>query len=205
MPKLAQSRPQSLAPRQNLIGGEWIPAQSGSTFADYNPSNSDELIGHYPRSKAADVDAAVNAARAAFRNWSLLPAPQRGNILRRCAELLLERKEELSQLMAREMGKPLIEARGDVQEAIDCAQLYAGESRRMAGETVPSELPDKFAMTVRRPVGVCGLITPWNFPVAIPSWKVFPAILCGNTVVLKPAEDTPACGAAFVKTLMDAC
>ena len=198
------SKPATLAPRLNLIGTEWHPAVDGLTFDDINPSKTNDLIGHYPRSGEADVDAAVRAAQHAFKSWRLVPAPQRGNVLRRCAEALQERKEELARLMSREMGKPLVEARGDVQEAIDCAQLYAGQSRRMAGETVPSELPDKFAMTLRRPVGICGLITPWNFPIAIPSWKIFPAILCGNTVILKPAEDTPACAAAFVKILLDA-
>ncbi|HYF48898.1 MAG TPA: aldehyde dehydrogenase family protein [Planctomycetota bacterium] len=193
-----------LAPAMNFIGGEWQPARRGETFEDRNPANTDELIGNYPRSRSEDVDAAVKAAQKAFASWRVVPAPERGNILRRCAEVLTQRKQELAHLMSREMGKPIVEAGGDVQEAIDCANLYAGESRRMEGQTVPSELRDKFAMTIRRPVGVCGLITPWNFPVAIPSWKVFPAILCGNTVVLKPAEDAPACGAGFIKALQDA-
>ncbi|HYG77488.1 MAG TPA: aldehyde dehydrogenase family protein [Planctomycetota bacterium] len=193
-----------LAPNLNFIAGQWAPAAGGETFESRSPSNKEELIGHFPRSREVDVNNAVTAAAEAFKSWRLVPAPQRGNLLRRCGEILRERKEAIALLMSREMGKPLVEARGDVQEAIDCANLYAGLGRRLAGETVPSELPDKFAMTVRRPVGVCGLITPWNFPVAIPSWKIFPAILCGNTVVLKPAEDSPACGAAFVKALQDA-
>ena len=200
----SKNRSRTFAPAYNLIGAEWQPALDGAAFEDRNPANTEDRIGSFPSSKTADVDAAVNAARTAFKSWRLVPAPQRGNILRRCAMQLAEHKEELAMLMAREMGKPRIEACGDVQEAIDCAYLYAGESRRMAGQTLPSELPDKFAMTVRRPVGVCGLITPWNFPVAIPSWKIFPAILCGNTVVLKPAEDSPACASAFVKILLDA-
>jgi aldehyde dehydrogenase (NAD+) len=193
-----------LAPQLNLIGGRWQAALGDQTFDDLSPSNSADLVGKFPRSQSGDVDAAVRAAAEAFKTWRLVPAPKRGDILRRCAGILTERKEALSHLMAREMGKTLLEARGDVQEAIDCAHLYAGESRRLAGQTLPSELPNKFAMTLRRPIGVCGLITPWNFPVAIPSWKIFPAILCGNTIVLKPAEDSPACGAAFIKALADA-
>ena len=193
-----------LAPSLNFIGGQWRPAAGGERFEDRSPSNTRQLIGEFPRSGATDVDAAVAAAKKAFESWRLVPAPERGNLLRRCAELLTERKEELARLMSREMGKVLTEARGDVQEAIDCAHLYSGEGRRLSGLTVPSELPNKFAMSVRRPVGVCGLITPWNFPVAIPSWKIFPALVCGNTIVLKPAEDTPACAAAFIKTIADA-
>jgi alpha-ketoglutaric semialdehyde dehydrogenase len=204
MTKRSGANGHSIAPQLNYIGGEWQPAQGRETFENRNPSNTDELLGEFPRSRSMDVNAAVDAAEQAFKTWRLVPAPQRGNILRRCAEVLLERKEELAKNMAREMGKPLAEARGDVQEAIDCANLYAGQGRRLAGETLPSELPDKFAMTIRRPIGVCGLITPWNFPVAIPSWKIFPAILCGNTVVLKPAEDSPASGSGFVKALADA-
>ncbi|HEY3322409.1 MAG TPA: aldehyde dehydrogenase family protein [Planctomycetota bacterium] len=194
----------SVAPALNFIGGNWQTAAEGGVFEDRSPANTDELLGVFPRSRDADVNAAVAAASAAFKTWRLVPAPQRGNLLRRCAELLLQRKAELASLMSREMGKPLSEANGDVQEAIDCANLYAGQGRMLSGETYPSELPDKTAMTVRRPVGVCGLITPWNFPIAIPSWKVFPALLCGNTVVLKAAEDSPACAAAFVKTIADA-
>src|SRR6185436_20152736 len=200
-PPLVQT---SLAPNLNLIDGKWVPAAKGETFQDRNPANTDELIGVYPRSREADIAAAVAAAKKAFESWRLVPAPQRGALLRKCADLLAQKKEELSALMAREMGKPLVEARGDVQEAIDCANLYAGMGRLIHGQTLPSELPDKFAMTVRRPVGVCGMITPWNFPIAIPSWKIFPAILCGNTVVLKPAEDSPACAAAFCKAMQDA-
>jgi len=202
--RLVTKAPEALAPALNFSGGQWRAALSGETFEDRSPSNKEELIGTYPRSRQADVDAAVSAAAQAFKTWRLVPAPQRGNTVRRCGEILAERKESIAVLMAREMGKPLVEARGDVQEAIDCANLYAGYGRRLAGATLPSELPDKFAMTLRRPVGVCGMITPWNFPVAIPSWKIFPAILCGNTVVLKPAEDSPACAAAFVKALQDA-
>jgi len=188
---------------RNLIGGNWVDAKSGKTFRSVSPANHDEEIGVFPASGAEDVDAAVTAAKDAFPSWSLMPAPKRGEILFKVARLLAEHKEELARLMTREMGKVLTEARGDVQEAIDVAYYMAGEGRRLFGMTVPSEMPDKFAMAVRRPIGVVGLITPWNFPVAIPGWKLFPALICGNTAVLKPASDTPACMVRFVELLME--
>jgi alpha-ketoglutaric semialdehyde dehydrogenase len=188
---------------RNLIGDDWVAAQSGATFTSVNPANHDEVIGEFAASGPADVDAAVAAARAAFPAWSLMPAPKRGEILFKVARLLAEHKEELSRLMTREMGKVLPEARGDVQEAIDVAYYMAGEGRRLFGQTVPSEMPDKFAMAIRRPIGVVGIITPWNFPVAIPGWKLFPALICGNTAVIKPASDTPACLVRFVELLRE--
>ena len=188
---------------RNLIGGEWVDARSGATFTSVSPANREDLVGEFAASAAADVDAAVDAARRAFPAWSLLPAPKRGEILFRIGRLLTEHKEELSRLMTREMGKVLPEARGDVHEAIDVAYYMAGEGRRLFGQTVPSEMPDKFAMSIRRPIGVVGIITPWNFPVAIPAWKLFPALICGNTVVMKPASDTPACMVRFVELLME--
>ena len=188
---------------QNLIGDRWVPAQSGATFTSVSPANHDEVVGEFPASGPADVEAAVAAARAAYPAWSLLPAPKRGEILFKVARLLAEHKEELARLMTREMGKVLPEARGDVQEAIDVAYYMAGEGRRLFGQTVPSEMPDKFAMAIRRPIGVVGIITPWNFPVAIPAWKLFPALICGNTAVIKPASDTPACLVRFVELLME--
>ncbi len=188
---------------RNLIGGKWVDARSGATFTSTSPANHDEVIGEFPASGPADVDAAVTAAKAAFGAWSLMPAPKRGEILFKIGRLLAEHKEELATLMTREMGKVLTEARGDVQEAIDVAYYMAGEGRRMFGMTVPSEMPDKFAMAIRRPIGVVGLITPWNFPVAIPGWKLFPALICGNTVVMKPASDTPACVVRFAELLME--
>jgi alpha-ketoglutaric semialdehyde dehydrogenase len=187
----------------NLIGDSWQPAASGATFVSVSPANHDEVIGEFAASGPADVDAAVAAARAAFPAWSLLPAPKRGEILFKVARLLSEHKEELSRLMTREMGKVLPEARGDVQEAIDVAYYMAGEGRRLFGQTVPSEMPDKFAMAIRKPIGVVGIITPWNFPVAIPAWKLFPALICGNTAVIKPASDTPACLVRFVELLLE--
>ena len=188
----------------NLIGGEWVPARSGETFESRNPAHRDEVVGVFPRSGAEDVDAAVAAARKAYAAWRATPPPARGELILRAATLLKERKEDLARLMTREMGKVLKEARGDVQEAIDMGFFAAGIGRRPFGETVPCELPDKIAFTFREPVGVAGLITPWNFPVAIPSWKMFPALMAGNVIVFKPAEDTPACAVEFVRALVDA-
>jgi alpha-ketoglutaric semialdehyde dehydrogenase len=175
---------------KNYINGEWVDSRHGA-LENHNPANTDELIGLFPSSNREDVDAAVDAAKAAFNKWRLTPAPKRAEILFRTAVILLDRKEDYAVQMTREMGKVLAEARGDVQEAIDMTLLMTGEGRRLFGQTTPSELPNKFAMSVRSPVGIAGLITPWNFPMAIPSWKVMPALICGNTVVLKPAEDTP--------------
>ena len=188
---------------RNLIGGDWKNAASGATFTSVSPADHESVIGEFPASGPSDVDAAVAAARAAFPAWSSMPAPKRGEILYRIARTLAEHKEELSKLMTREMGKVLPEARGDVQEAIDVAYYMAGEGRRLFGQTVPSEMPDKFAMSVRRSIGVVGIITPWNFPVAIPAWKLFPALICGNTAVIKPASDTPACLVRFVELLIE--
>ncbi|MGH9572734.1 MAG: aldehyde dehydrogenase family protein [Candidatus Acidiferrales bacterium] len=183
----------SFEPRtfKNYINGEWVASKSGRTFENRNPANRHELVGHFPASDDTDIDAAVDAADAAFNKWRLTPAPRRAEILFRAAEILVKRKEDFARAMTQEMGKVLAETRGDVQEAIDMTYLMAGEGRRMFGDTTPSELPSKFAMSVREPAGVAGLITPWNFPMAIPSWKTMPALICGNTMVLKPAEDTP--------------
>jgi len=182
----------SAAPKtfKNLIAGEWVSGGNGA-LEDHNPANIDELVGIFPSSGARDVEAAVDAARQAYGKWRLTPAPKRAEILYRAAEILVGRKEEFAQEMTREMGKVLAETRGDVQEAIDMTYLMAGEGRRQFGHVAPSELPNKFAMATRVPSGVAGLITPWNFPMAIPSWKAMPALICGNTVVIKPAEDTP--------------
>jgi alpha-ketoglutaric semialdehyde dehydrogenase len=188
---------------KNAIGGEWIDAAGGETFETIVPATG-EVLGRFPRSAADDVDRAVAAAKAAFEDWRLVPAPERGAILFRFAELLREHKEELTDLMTREMGKIRAEAGGDVQEAIDMSYFMGGEGRRLYGQTTPSELRDKFMMSVRMPVGVVGAITPWNFPIAIPSWKLCPALVCGNTVVLKPAEDTPLLADRFVRLLSEA-
>ena len=188
---------------QNHIGGKWIDADAGATFESKNPATG-EVLGIFPDSGVADVDRAVQAARTAYEKWRLVPAPHRAEILFRAAELLLQRKEELAREMTQEMGKVLAEARGDVQEAIDMVYYMAGEGRRMFGDTVPSELPDKFAMSVRIPIGVVGVITPWNFPIAIPSWKIAPALIAGNTVVFKPAHDTPILALRLVEILNEA-
>ncbi len=188
---------------QNFIGGEWVDAASGETFESTSPATG-ELIGTFPLSAGEDVDRAVEAAKAAYEEWRLTPAPARGEILYRFGALVREHKDEFALLMSQEMGKVLAEAGGDVQEAIDMSFYMAGEGRRMFGQTTPSELRDKFNMSVRMPIGVIGVITPWNFPIAIPSWKIAPALVCGNTVVFKPATDTPALGERFVELLTEA-
>lgn len=182
----------------NFINGEWVDAISGETFESKNPADRTEVLGSFARSGAEDVDRAVQAARDAYPGWMMTPAPARADYMLRVALLLEERKEELSEIMTREMGKTLRESRADVQEGIDFAHYMAGEGRRLFGQTIPAELPNKFYMTVRHPVGVCGLITPWNFPIAIPLWKIAPAIVSGCTSVFKPAEDTPLCAALLV-------
>ena len=188
---------------QNYIDGDWVDASNGDTFESVSPANG-ETIGVFPKSGAEDVDRAVAAAKAAFEEWRLVPAPKRGEILFRFGQLLIEQKDDLTDLMTHEMGKVKAEAGGDVQEAIDMAYYMAGEGRRLFGQTTPSELRDKFNMSVRMPIGVVGAITPWNFPIAIPSWKMLPALVCGNTVVFKPATDTPLLGERFVELLDEA-
>jgi alpha-ketoglutaric semialdehyde dehydrogenase len=188
----------------NFIGGEWLPAASGKTALNLNPADHSDVVGSFPTSNAEDVNRAVAAAKKAFATWRLVPAPKRAEILLRAGVLLQERKEKYAREMTREMGKVLAETRGDVQEAIDEAFYVAGEGRRLFGQTAPSELQNKFAMSVRMPLGVVGLITPWNFPMAIPSWKLFPALVSGNTCVIKPAEDTPLSTYNLVQTLTDA-
>ena len=188
---------------KNYIDGEWVDAASGETFESTSPANGD-TIGVFPKSGADDVERAVAAAKAAFEEWRLVPAPKRGEILFRFAHLVTEAKDELTDLMSREMGKVKAEAGGDVQEAIDMSYYMAGEGRRLYGQTTPSELQNKFNMSVRMPIGVVGVITPWNFPIAIPSWKIAPALVAGNTVVFKPATDTPLLGERFVELLTEA-
>ena len=189
---------------KNYIDGEWVESTTGESFENRNPADVRDVVGIFQKSAKADVDAAVAAARQAYTRWRLVPAPRRAELVYRAAEMLIERKEEYARDMTREMGKVIKETRGDVQEAIDTAYYMAGEGRRMFGPTTPSELPNKFAMAVRQPLGVCGLITPWNFPMAIPSWKLLPAIVCGNTCIIKPAQDTPLSTFNLVRTLADA-
>jgi aldehyde dehydrogenase (NAD+) len=188
---------------QNYIGGQWVDAQSGATFETSNPA-TEQLIGVAAKSGAADVEAAVRAAADAYKSWRLTPAPRRGEILYRVAQIISERKEALARLMTQEMGKVLSEARGDVQEAVDMAYYMGGEGRRLLGYTAPVEMPNKFGMALRDSVGVVGLITPWNFPVAVPSWNILPALVAGDTLVWKPSEETPAISAAFVQVFIDA-
>jgi len=187
----------------NYIGGRWQPARSGAVFESVDPATG-EVLGVCARSGIEDVADAVAAAREAYPKWRKVPAPRRAEVLFRAAELLVRRKEELAQLMTREMGKILLESRGDVQEAIDMTYFIAGEGRRLHGYTTPSEMPHKVAYCVRQPVGVVGVITPWNFPLAIPSWKIVPALVCGNTVVFKPAPEVPLCAVRFVEILEEA-
>jgi aldehyde dehydrogenase (NAD+) len=189
---------------KNFIDGEWVEASTGQAFENVSPADTRDVVGIFQKSGKADIEAAVDAAKRAFAKWRLVPAPRRAEIVYRAAEMLFERKEEYSRDMTREMGKVLKETRGDVQEAVDTAYYMAGEGRRMFGPTTPSELPNKFAMAVRTPIGVCGMIAPWNFPMAIPSWKLLPAIVCGNTCVIKPAQDTPLSTFNLVRVLADA-
>jgi aldehyde dehydrogenase (NAD+) len=188
----------------NYVNGRWVPSRSGDMFENRNPADDREVVGRFQQSTPEDAAEAIDAAARAYEQWRLVPAPRRAELLYRAAQILVERKEALARDMTREMGKVLEETRGDVQEAIDMTYFMAGEGRRQYGQTVPSELRDKFAMSVRQPLGVCAMITPWNFPMAIPSWKIAPALVCGNTVVFKPATLTPLSAVNFVKVLEEA-
>ncbi len=189
---------------KNFIGGKEKDAVSGRTFENRNPADWNEVVGVFPKSDKRDVDAAVDAAKQAYREWSLYPAPRRGDIVKRAGDIMVARKEELANEMTREMGKVLVETRGDVQEGIDTAYYSASEGRRMFGVTSPSELRNKFTMSMKVPVGVAGVISPWNFPMAIPTWKIFPALVSGDTIVFKPASDTPKTAATLVEILTEA-
>ncbi len=186
---------------QNYINGKWVEGKS--KFQTINPAN-EEVLAEIAQAETSDVDAAVEAATKAFRSWRLVPAPIRGEMLFKIGDILKQKKEELARLLTQDMGKVISEARGDVQEAIDMAYFMGGEGRRMLGYTAPVEMPNKFGMAVRDPAGVVGLITPWNFPIAVPSWKIFPALVAGNTVIWKPSPETPAISAAFVKVFEEA-
>ncbi|MGQ0814329.1 MAG: aldehyde dehydrogenase family protein [Gemmatimonadota bacterium] len=189
---------------QNYIAGEWVEPASGEYFENRNPANTNDLIGLWPRSNQDDLEKAVASAKRGFEVWRRTPAPLRGEVLRRVGDLLTDRKEEIARAMTREMGKVLKETTGDVQEGIDTAYYAATEGRRLFGHTVPSELRDKWALSYRRPIGVAGLITPFNFPLAIPTWKMFPALVCGNSVIIKPAEDVPHTVTLLIETLIEA-
>jgi aldehyde dehydrogenase (NAD+) len=189
---------------QNFIAGKWVAPCTGEHFENRNPADWNDVIGAFPLSDARDVNQAVASAKKGFEIWRRTPAPARGDVLRRVGDIMAKRKEEIAELMTREMGKPLQETRGDVQEGIDTAYYAASEGRRLFGHTVPSELRNKWAMSYRRPIGIAGLITPFNFPMAIPTWKMFPALTCGNAVILKPAEDVPHTATVLVEILLEA-
>jgi len=189
---------------KNFIGGQWVAPATGAYFENRNPADRDDIIGCFPRSGPDDVARAVASAQRGFAHWSKTPAPVRGEVLHRVGDLLVERKDTIARAMTREMGKVLAETRGDVQEGIDTAHYAHTEGRRLFGRTVPSELRNKWAMSFRRPIGVAGLITPFNFPLAIPTWKMFPALLCGNAVIFKPAEDVPHTAHLLVELLLEA-
>jgi alpha-ketoglutaric semialdehyde dehydrogenase len=188
----------------NFIGGEWKAPASGEYFENKNPADRKDIIGKFPLSSRAEVDAAVASAKKGFELWRRWPAPARGDVLRAVGDIMAKRKDEIADAMTREMGKPLTETRGDVQEGIDTAYYAASEGRRLFGKTVPSELRNKWAMSYRRPIGIAGLICPFNFPMAIPTWKMFPALVCGNAVIFKPAEDVPHTGTLLVEILLEA-
>ena len=188
----------------NFINGAWVPPDSGEYFENRNPADRSDLVGMFPLSGVTDVHRAVESAKRGFAQWKRTPAPARGDVLRLVGDLLSKRKEEIADAMTREMGKPLTETRGDVQEGIDTAYYAASEGRRLFGHTVPSELRNKWAMSYRRPIGIAGLICPFNFPMAIPTWKMFPALLCGNSVIFKPAEDVPHTATLLVEILLEA-
>ena len=203
-PRAREAREHDVPTFGNFIGGEWRPAESGRTFESRNPADARDIVGNFAASDAADVAAAIRAAEEALPAWRAMPAPKRGEIMYAFGALLAQHKERLAQAMTREMGKVLAEARGDVQEGVDIAYLMAGEGRRMFGDTTPSELPNKWAMSIRQPIGVAGIITPWNFPIAIPCWKMTAALITGNVVVLKPASDTPHCAALLIEIMHEA-
>ncbi|MCX6140429.1 MAG: aldehyde dehydrogenase family protein [Candidatus Kapabacteria bacterium] len=189
---------------QNYIAGKWTDSSTGRTFDNLNPADASDVIGTFPLSSADDVAAAVDAASAAYKAWRLMPAPKRGDILRVAGDIFTRRKDELAAIMTREMGKTLAETKGDIQEAIDTAYYAATETRRLFGHTAPSEMNNKMNMSFRMPIGVCGIITAWNFPIAVPSWKILPALACGNTVVFKPSDDSPHSANIFAEILEEA-
>ena len=198
--KIAKNGKTSTKTYHNYIGGEWVKSSSGEWFDNVNPADTTDVVGRFPKSNEDDVNRAVEAAKNAATRWRRTPAPRRAEILFKLGEILRENKDQFTREMTREMGKVTKEAGGDVQEAIDCTYYTAGEGRRLHGFTTPAEMPNKFAMCVRQPVGICGLITPFNFPMAIPSWKLIPALVCGNTVVIKSGEDVPLSTINLVKS-----
>lgn len=188
----------------NYINGAWKPSSTGRAFQNTNPAQVDDVIGSFPLSSATDVDEAAKAAALAFRTWRLMPAPKRGDLLRKAGDIFARRKDELADIMTREMGKPVFETAGDIQEAIDTCYYAASETRRLFGYTAPSEMDNKMNLSFRMPIGVCGIITAWNFPIAVPSWKIIPALAAGNTVVFKPSDDSPHSANIFAEILAEA-
>jgi len=190
---------------KNFINGEWKPSSNGKYSENRNPANwNDDLIGRFPLSTEEDVNEAVKAAKEAFKKWRLIPAPKRGDVLKEVGDIMFARKDEIAFEMTREMGKVFAETKGDTQEGIDTAYYAASEGRRLFGMNAPSELANKMNLSFRIPIGVAGIITPWNFPMAIPTWKIFPALVCGNTVVFKPAEITPKTANTLVQIIDEA-
>ncbi len=189
---------------KNYINGEWVEPIGGKYFKNISPANREDIIGEFPESGQSDVDAAVAAAKEAFKTWSKIPAPKRGDILKKVGDIFVRRKQELAQIMTREMGKPTFETEGDVQEAIDTAYYSASETRRLFGYTAPSEMDNKMNLSFRTPIGVCGIITAWNFPVAVPAWKILPGLAAGNTIVYKPSKESPHSGVIFAEILEEA-
>ena len=189
---------------QNFINGQWIDSSSGKFTANINPANTDDVIGHAPQSTREEAKAAIQAAEATFPAWRDTPAPARGRIVAKAIQLCYDRKEEIARTMTREEGKILTEARGEVQKSINLLEYYAGQAFRIEGRTYPSEMPNTFVYTVRQPLGVVSCITPWNFPFCVPAWKIAPALVAGNTIVFKPASNTPGCAEALVKIFEDA-
>ena len=189
---------------KNFIDGKWVESASGETFESRSPANKNDIVGICQKSNGEDVDRAVKAAAKALDAWKHTPAPARGALILKIHNILTERKEEIAKLATREMGKILMETRGDVQESIDTAFYMAGEGRRLFGQTTTSELRNKFCMSVRRPLGICGIISPWNFPTAIPFWKMMPALICGDTIVFKPSSESPVTAAKLVEIMEEA-
>src|SRR5262245_31721454 len=189
---------------KNFIAGQWTAPSTGDYFENRNSADGNDVIGLFPRPGPDDLQRAVASAQKGFAAWSRTPAPIRGQVLQRVGQLLVERKAAIARAMTREMGKVLTETAGDVQEGVDTAFHAATEGRRSFVRVVPSELRNKWAMSYRRPIGIAGLITPFNFPLAIPTWKMFPALVCGNAVVFKPAEDVPHSAHLLVEVLLEA-
>ena len=188
----------------NYINGQWVESVSGRTYTITNPADNKVVLGAFQMSVVDDANRAIDAAHAALPAWSSMPAPQRASILYRALEIMREREDDIARTITLEEGKPLPDAQGEVRRAMNITEYAAGEGRRLFGYTTPSEIPNTVAYTTRRPVGVVGIITPWNFPIAIPAWKMAPALICGNTLIFKPASSTPLSAVKLVKVFEDA-